>query len=326
MEQDISARFVANQNNYLTRNRLEKTLDKHAKYIGSCDGQSRSELRKWITGFDQTAAWVEGADDKAIVEMMAPLITGPLATFLTQLKKRADASKTVLTWGGIKAEIKKTFLAINEDDLLREEVQKLVQREYEEVQAYTQRFKEALRLGYSDTEQAVGIIKTQLIQKYVDGLRDHNLRRDVYREEPDDLDKAYTAAAKAERALSRANAGGPPQLPLFQSSQREEEPMEIGATGSEPGLAEVNQTLRRMEKRMEKDGKRLDALEQRFSRPSRGVSQQNWRPHNSQQNQQRYRSGTQCYNCGKFGHMARECRGAVRKPTTKPAAPSTSKN
>ena len=301
-----AAELLNNQNRQLSSNRIKDALRQHARTIGTCDGQERGELRKWISGVDQASVWVEGADDKAVIEMLAPLLAGPLATFLTQLKKRADLAKTPLTWEGIKAEIKKTFLAINEEDLLREAVHKVVQREYEEVQAYTQRFKEALRLGYTDTEQAVSVIKTQLIQRFVDGLRDHNLRRDVYREEPDDLEKAYTAAAKAERALSRANAGGPPQLPPLQSS-REEEPMEIGAAGGEPGLAEA---LRRMEKRFE-------ALELRLSRPSR--PQRDWRPGTPK--------NIQCYSCGKFGHVARKClsRKDDRRPV-RPPKPAPSKN
>ena len=277
------------------RNSLKKTSDmrdklrQHAKSIGPCDGSSRELLRAWLTGIDHAKVWVPGCNDPALIEMMSPLIRGPLANFLTQIKKRANDAQTQLTWDGLKSEIKKTFLAPDEDDRLREALDRVVQSQYEEVQSYIQRFREALRLGYTTDEQAVELIKRKLIKQFIAGLRDWNIRHDVNRQNPDSFDKAYELAGEAERAIGRTNQGGPPMM-----SQREEEPMEIGAAGNDPGLAE---TLKQMEKRFEK---RFDSLERRLPRPK---PQQG----NAQFGRRRYNPDIKCFGCGQKGHIQRKC-------------------
>ena len=305
---DVQNKQLRLQNDYRAANNRREQLRCHAKSIGACDGDNMDELRKWIANIDATIPCISGLTDEDVISMATTLMRGSLKIHVAKLLQGAADAQTPLTWEGLKKEVQKEFLESNEEALLREIFHKLVQYDHENTQAYTRRFKEALRYAYSATDQAYGVVKQELVKKYINGLRDVNIKLQVNRAAPDDLEKAYAAVVKEERARQVTYDARAPMMSQYQPV-REEEPMEIGATGSDPVLAEVRRMQKSMEKGFEKNEKRFEALEQRVARLKSpgGATQQNWRSHGPQQNRKRYNPDIKCFGCGQKGHIERKC-------------------
>ena len=74
-------------------------------------------------------------------------MTRPLATLLVRVKEAAIQARKTVNWAALKAEAKRAFLKIDEDEALREAVDEMVQSKHEKTQAYVHCFKEGLLLA-----------------------------------------------------------------------------------------------------------------------------------------------------------------------------------
>ena len=301
-----------NQNALLQGGRIREKVKQHAKTVGECDGTNRRALREWIQAVDRTKVWTE-APDNAIVEMVASLMTGPLATHLTMVKEAAVANQGPLTWDMIKAEAKRQFLEIDEDESLRENVDNMVQGAHEETQSYVQRYQQALRVAYTAQDLAVPLVRDRIIRNFIKGIRNFEVRKQVHLARPGTLDQVFHEVMTAQRAVELANQGGP-LIP-----DRVEEPMEIGASGpwdrDRDGRQEMKDILKRLQER-------FDTLEQKVTQATTSARSAGPRPSGSRPKRGK-NPNIVCHECRGVGHIKRDCPSRNRgTAATKAPVPS----
>ena len=272
---------------------MRMKLEKFAKNIGPVDGSSREEVRRWLDAVDHAKKWVD-ASDVYILEMVGALMRGNLASHMLTYKGTVRDAGEVLTWDKVKKEIEKQFLDSDEKQFLRLSLDRMCQQAFEDTRAYAQRFKEAVRKAYTPEDLKIALIQETLIRTYVGGLRDLELRRQIYLEEPDDLAAAIDESYASTRAISLAERSRAHTM-----QERHEEPMEIGAVGGHMG---IDLTSKAKDPNIVKLEKQLEALQATMATMSSSLK--SLAP---QSNNTGYKGRRRCFKCKEEGHLARDC-------------------
>ena len=280
---------------------VRRRLEQHAKRIGTADGTNKEALREWIRGVEYAAVWT-GANDLLVLEMVGYLTTGGLATALRHYVNRVGPQRN---WEEAKQEITAAFLDEDEREFLRAKVDKIVQNPYEDSREYGRRYRNAVGQAYDPADLQLPLVSERLSKQFVQGLRDREVRTQVFLRRPQALPAAIDAANNAARAVG-----------LAETSQRVEEPMDIGAVPLPPpppaspaaqDLQDLYQVLKTLQGEVKSLRKLVTlpapAAPQREKNPSPRP------PRRAQYEQRRQppRESRACYECGAPDHFARNC-------------------
>ena len=104
------------------------------------------------------------------------LLAGSLAIFVRNHIKEGTGT---VSWEEVLKAIKKAFLE-DEDEFLRDVVEKCFQQPLEDTREYGQRYREAVRKAYSTADMEVALVKERLIKTFVKGLRDSGVHMQVH--------------------------------------------------------------------------------------------------------------------------------------------------
>ena len=269
-------------------------LERFGRSLGTVDGSSREALRRWIDGVDYAQKWV-GATDLMVLELIGALVGGALASHLLSFKEQCQNAVPAkeMTWDAVKAEIKKSFLDNDEEEFLREVVDRTRQQPYEDTRAYAHRYLEAIRKAYTADDLKVALTQERLIKRYISGLSDVEVRRQVHLSRPTTLEDAAAKSHSASRAFSLAET-------RFQDD-RDIEPMEIGRidlVGGTQKAAAVAPLQAQIDK-LQGELKRVNAELKRV-RKSRPMLP-------SQPTTGRRKDTRRCFGCHKRGHILMNC-------------------
>ena len=234
--------------------------------------------------------------------MVAYLITSFLASHVQRFVK----SREGVTWAQVKTSITDTFLDLNEGCVLRQQVEKMNQRAFEDPREYELRFDEAVQMAYTAEQHAVDVVQEHLVHLFIHGLRNKAVRQQVHLGSPKTLANAITLAITTAGAFELVD------------EDRKEEPMEIGAMGPArpivPQLAKVQDSLEALRREMATLRERLDGSTYRGNGPGRGRGRfghgrggQTNRPPGRPLRPPPDHSDITCYRCGQQGHIQCNC-------------------
>ena len=129
-------------------------LERFAKTIGTCEGQNREELRRWIENLDHAHDWTQ-PNDPLFLQMAASLAQGTLAKQLTFFKNEVGETSDEFTCENLKVSLRRCFLEENEGEYLRRQVAIIAQCPYEDSREFSRRFIDAMRKAYTSEEQKI---------------------------------------------------------------------------------------------------------------------------------------------------------------------------
>jgi hypothetical protein len=275
----------------------EKLVTDIVRRTTDCDGSSYRPLKNWFQEVEYTLNYSNNNSD--LLEVAVKTARGELRkeieTFLTEYSAaNIDLPRFQTPWKDLKQHLFATFIPLDEQDELREKVNKLTQAPSESIAAFNRRFKTIADEAYpaplrnADQQQI-------LLKAYLRSLSNIQIKRPIVHSEPQTLEAAMFKAVQTEQFEKKLTTLEPTV-----------EPMDISA---------VQNTL------VESDISKM--IDEKLAAMSISAI------HNTPQNLTRHRqthprqtgkntritnslAWTQdgrpiCYECGKPNHIARQC-------------------
>ena len=285
------ATTAAERLNLAAAQEVRHKLDRYAKSIGTVDGTNRDQLRSWLENVDHAMDWT-GASDKEGLEMIGYLMSGSLAIYVrSHLRQNPEEQ----TWPKVRAAISKAYL--EEDEFLRERVERTYQRPFEDTREFGQRFQEVVRKAYSTSELAVPLVRDRVVKLFIKGIQDADVHMQVHLTKPATLADAVSSANTTARARSLA------EIP----STRQEKPMEVGAFKVTPP-AELSLSMSEMASGLSALHEEVSFLKKQIQRGSSAAADEGVAMSmESRRGGRRDISRMKYYKCETFGHIKRDC-------------------
>ena len=156
---------------------LRKKLEQHGRYIESCDGSERDQLREWMEAVSAAQRWTQ-AGDNLVLEMIGYLSKGPLRNSISDLIERRGQAQPPqpVTWVVVREHIIEAFLDEDEPEHRRHKVDLLKQLPYQDSREYGIKYISSVQKAYTIQELAVPLVMERLVRNFIGGLRDREVR------------------------------------------------------------------------------------------------------------------------------------------------------
>ena len=226
--------------------RANKSFQRILRQTTPCDGASVAAVRAWIKDVELASNEL-GTNE--VINVAAGTAAGPLRWELERYPKShtsRSVARSAIPWNDVKEHLRKSFLPVDEQSALREEVEQTKQSAYELEAEYSRRFRELADAAYpSDTRNEDK--QRLLIKAFARGFKSDSLARKLVETGnpstiDDAIDKVSGYSARKD-AYSRLN--------------RQEEPMDVSQVNStrpppETNLPTLHEQLERIQTRLAK--------------------------------------------------------------------------
>ena len=138
---------------------------------------------------------------------------------------------------------------------LRAKLSEIYQQPYEDCKAYGRSFNLAAQRAYSEENVIHPMVQEQLVRLFISGLRDEQVRHDVFANRPATLEAAVNAASAAAHTVALAG--------LPSRSDRRDEPMDIGALPPPPTSMLKDSSVSKLEKQISTMRSEIDMLREK---------------------------------------------------------------
>ena len=275
-----------------------------AGHIEKCDGLSEQATREWMKGM-QIAQQMTNNIDGNIMRLVNRTTTGGMYRNLqTWMQGR------VVTWLSLSQYVRNHYLGSNEEERLKIELSKYRQANTP-IMVHNRKFKELAYDAYPCDSQDGGTrlpaTEKILVQCYIRSLADKQLAQRIL------IENQTQSLEVAIDYVDRLSAN----MELF--SVITDEPMDCSAIANRPPDEDKTNYKLVAEKQNTKIAKLEAQLAEMRKTQQNGGGRQNGRQ-NGMRGQNGagghgngYKKPFSCYNCGKPGHMSRECR-SPKKP------------
>lgn len=315
LEQDVNDREARR-----TQDSRKGVRNQLIKATRVCDGSSAAAVRDWIRDVEVTRPYFTVHNrDADTLHVVSSTLQGPMRHCYERFMS-AQPNRGNVAWEAVKAHLRKAYLTQDEDEFLRSRLEKLKQGAYVSNAAYGRDFQELADQAYPN-EQRNGAVDKIILNLYMTGLRNQELVRRLIQEiEPDNLQEAMEAvelfSAQEERVQRLWKKS--PLVP-------DDNAMEIGeATSAE--AKKLDQLISKMDAMSHKvTGLQTEVAKiktQASANPRRSPTmQQPRRPADVPNHRPRPGKGPSytadgqpiCYECGKPGHIGRNCEVRQRR-------------
>lgn len=176
------------------------------------DGQPKN-FREWITSIEKYARLIN--TDMNVCKMIAyqtstHAVSGYISRFLDQ--------NPTGTWPALKSELEKRFSDVTDASLALSMLRTIRQQKSESIQTFTERIRSLAEIGFRNQEGPV--VQAQLIDIFVQGLSNEQLKLTILRRHPETLEHAVAIATDESNLRQRVLCGRVPDI-------RQEEPMDV---------------------------------------------------------------------------------------------------
>ena len=278
--------------------RERKLIDEIVNQIDTCDGSSPQAVRKWLQCI--ATSTLRTGEGPLTIKIASRTVKGSLQREIERyLHDRVNDpvqpvhERELVPWEDLKAYIVRSYLPIDNIASIRDELDKIRQSPYEAEASYNRRFREVADEAYPPANRNEDQ-NALLVKAYVRGLQSSDIAREVVlRDRPNTLPQAMEQVLQAAAGKEAYNRLG-----------RKEVPMEIGAlsTSSEKNpiqlaVEQLNTTVAKLEVQTRQMNKQSNHTKQQRT-PTPKYDHK--------------RPPPSCYNCGRIGHIQRDCR--LKKP------------
>ena len=124
-----------------------KRLEQHARYIESCDGSVREQVREWLDAITAAKRWTN-TSNKSVIEMVGYLSKGALRTSIADYVEQNDPDDGA-TWEGVRDHVSNSFLDEDEAQHLRKKAENIKQAPYQDSREYGLKYMNAINKAYT---------------------------------------------------------------------------------------------------------------------------------------------------------------------------------
>lgn len=156
------------------------------------------KFKEWVKSIEKYAV-LTNLDDNKVKRVAHQASRGPVSDFI----KRYSEANPQATWANMKTELSTRFSEITDAQHAFMLLRKVHQKPGETVQVYAERLL-ALAVDAFDNQQGQPV-QRQLIDIFVDGLKEDQLKLKVFRENPNTLEAAITTATNEQNLRRRFN-------------------------------------------------------------------------------------------------------------------------
>ena len=172
------------QHEYRVSQDCRELIKELAKRTTKCDGTIPKAVCDWIDEIELIRPEATGLHShrETLMRVVIQTVSGSLRKEIEQYIQRIASNDIIdryeVAWNAVKAHIRKTFLATNEEAYLRDEVETLEQSPYEPIASFNRRFRDDANAAYpEDTRNADQ--QRLLIKAYARGLEDEEIAKEL---------------------------------------------------------------------------------------------------------------------------------------------------
>ena len=270
----------------------EHHFESFLKRMVICDGTNQADLESWLERADTAFEVIPTLTVEEAKRGLAKVSSGVLLE--TQHSYQGDVLGDLIT------HVRTGCVSQREDDRRILDVDTYRQGSFQPMCEYVANFRMKVGKAYTEQDMANAKLARQVIKTFVNGIYSERARCDTAAANPATIAAAYDAAIAADSRLA-----------WVRTDSRTEEPMEIGACHPPPSpemLAAAPATGPRGTVTTAGDMGQL--ISQAVAKQLAGMQRQltDLRKSITAQPSQRRTSTSECFYCGRVGHMKRDCR------------------